>query len=251
MLFALSPEVSNVQYVESPRCNTEAMWALQHVDLLSGVPTVEIQSKWSGRVGNLAMVRKSRTDVVAAARTLFARQGFHGTSMRDLGREVGLKGSSLYNHVGSKDELLVDVVREAALSFQALADEVVAMSAPAPQRLSRLVHGHLEILIRDRDQAKTFLNEIRFLPEPERDAAVTIFDRYQEVFREVLESGCERREFRPDLDVSLAANLVLSLLNGTHRWYSPERGLSIGSLGDEIYQLLYSGLSLSPGGDGL
>ena len=56
------------------------------------------------------MVRKSRTDVVAAARTLFARQGFHGTSMRDLGREVGLKGSSLYNHVGSKDELLVDVL---------------------------------------------------------------------------------------------------------------------------------------------
>ena len=57
------------------------------------------------------MTRKNRSDVVAAARVLFAEQGFHGTSMRDLGKELGLMGSSLYSHVVSKDELLVDEER--------------------------------------------------------------------------------------------------------------------------------------------
>ena len=47
------------------------------------------------------MTRKNRSDVVAAARVLFAEQGFHGTSMRDLGKELGLMGSSLYSHVVS------------------------------------------------------------------------------------------------------------------------------------------------------
>ena len=64
------------------------------------------------------MRRKNRADVVTAASAMFAEQGFHGTSMRDLGKKLGLMGSSLYSHVVSKDELLVDVVRAASSRFQ-------------------------------------------------------------------------------------------------------------------------------------
>jgi AcrR family transcriptional regulator len=177
---------------------------------------------------------------------MFAEQGFHGTSMRDLGKKLGLMGSSLYSHVVSKDELLVDVVREASSRFQALADEVVTMSGTANERLSRLVHGHLQILVEDPHQARTFLNETRFLPEPERDKAVTMFDRYQQVFRDVLSSGCVNGEFRSDLDVHLAANLVLSLLNGTQRWFNADGALNVDSLASEVHFLLTLGLNPNP-----
>ena len=70
--------------------------------------------------------RRSREDVVAAAGRLFAERGYHGTSMRDLGEELGLLGSSLYSHVGGKEELLVEVIRRGAATFQALVDEVLA-----------------------------------------------------------------------------------------------------------------------------
>ena len=192
------------------------------------------------------MSRKNRTDVVAAARIMFAEQGFHGTSMRDLGKKLGLMGSSLYSHVVSKDELLVDVVREASSRLQALADEVATMSGTANERLSRLVHGHLQILVEDPHQARTFLNETRFLPEPERDKAVAMFDRYQQVFRDVLSSGCVSGEFRSDLDVHLAANLVLSLLNGTQRWFNADGALNVDSLALEVHFLLTLGLNPNP-----
>jgi len=191
------------------------------------------------------VTRKNRADVVAAARVLFAEQGFHGTSMRDLGKKLGLMGSSLYSHVVSKDELLVDVVREASSRFQVLADEVRAMSGTATERLSRLIHGHLEILIEDPHQARTFLNEIRFLPEPERKEAVEMFDHYQQTFREVISDGCAGREFDSAIDVGLAANLILSLLNGTTRWFNSQGTLDISTLGDEIHQLLTGGLAAS------
>ena len=188
------------------------------------------------------MSRNSRHDVIATARRLFAQKGFHGTSMRDLGKELGLLGSSLYSHVGSKDELLVDVVREASVQFQSLADEVAAMAAPAPERLARLVEGHLEILIKDPDQARTFLDETRFLPDDDRVDAVALMDRYQAVFRDVVEAGQREGVFRVDLDVSLAANLTLSLLNGTSRWYSEDGGLSVPELAVEIQELLTRGV---------
>ena len=191
------------------------------------------------------MTRKNRSDVVAAARVLFAEQGFHGTSMRDLGKKLGLMGSSLYSHVVSKDELLVDVVREASSRFQVLADDVRQMPGTAAERLAHLIHGHLQILTEDPHQARTFLNEIRFLPESERKEAVEMFDLYQQTFREVIQQGCASGEFQSEIDVALAANLVLSLLNGTTRWFSPHGTHDVSSLGDEIHQLLTTGLGNS------
>ena len=189
------------------------------------------------------MSRNSRQDVVATARRLFAEQGFHGTSMRDLGKELGLLGSSLYSHVGSKDELLVDVVREAAVQFQGLADEVAALDAPAEQRMARLIEGHLEILVKDPHQARTFLDETRFLPEADRAEAVSMMDRYQAVFRDVIADGQRQGRYRRDLDLHLTANLVLSLLNGTSRWYHPDGDVAVPELATEIEQLLQGGIS--------
>ncbi len=55
----------------------------------------------------MVSIRNTRSDVVDAAGRLFAQRGYHGTSMRDLGKELGLLGSSLYSHVDSKQDLLV------------------------------------------------------------------------------------------------------------------------------------------------
>ena len=81
----------------------------------------------------MVVTRNSRSDVVAAAGRLFAERGYHGTSMRDLGRELGLLGSSLYAHVESKQDLLVEVVEEGARLFQDSAEEALARVGPPPK----------------------------------------------------------------------------------------------------------------------
>ena len=121
-----------------------------------------------------------------------------------------------------------------------------SMPGTAAERLAHLIHGHLQILTEDPHQARTFLNEIRFLPESERKEAVEMFDLYQQTFREVIQQGCASGEFQSEIDVALAANLVLSLLNGTTRWFSPHGTHDVSSLGDEIHQLLTTGLGNSP-----
>ncbi|MFB3044452.1 MAG: TetR/AcrR family transcriptional regulator, partial [Acidimicrobiia bacterium] len=71
----------------------------------------------------MVSIRNTRSDVVDAAGRLFAERGYHGTSMRDLGKELGLLGSSLYSHVDSKQDLLVAVVEEGARLFEASAEQ--------------------------------------------------------------------------------------------------------------------------------
>jgi len=50
--------------------------------------------------------KNSRQRILDCAASLFAERGFTETSIRKLASEVGMKGSSLYNHFSSKNAIL-------------------------------------------------------------------------------------------------------------------------------------------------
>lgn len=187
--------------------------------------------------------RRSREDVVRAAGRLFARHGYHGTSMRDLGEELGLLGSSLYSHVGGKEELLVEVIRRGAAMFQSLADEVLTPKDPPTEQLRHLIVGHVRILTGHLDEAAVFLNEARFLSVDRRREVVSMRDRYEAAFGRVLEEGVARGELREGLDVRLATIFILSLLNSLTRWYRPEGRRSPEELGRDLFEFVLEGIT--------
>ena len=108
-----------------------------------------------------SMPKVSRDEVIAAAGRLFAERGYHGTSMRDLGEELGLLGSSIYSHVNSKAELLTEVIGTGAEMFQASADAALAIEGTATAKLRALIEGHLDVVLDHRSEVVTFLNESR------------------------------------------------------------------------------------------
>lgn len=185
---------------------------------------------------------RTKEDVVRAAGRLFAERGFHGTSMRDLGSELGLLSSSLYSHISGKDQLLVEVISRGAGLFQALADEVGESEGTAAERLHHLVTGHLHILVEYLDEAATFLNEARFLPAPQHDAVVAMRDRYEATYRAVLEEGIADGTFRSDLEPHLTAIFILSVLNAFARWYRPQGALGSDEIIDRMYRFIEDGV---------
>lgn len=57
--------------------------------------------------------------VISQARTLFAAQGYNGTSIDDLVKETGLLRGSLYKAFGSKRNLFVKLLAEVSTNFEA------------------------------------------------------------------------------------------------------------------------------------
>ena len=182
----------------------------------------------------MVTTRNTRDDVVQAAGRLFAERGYHGTSMRDLGRELGLLGSSLYAHVSSKQDLLVDVVEEGARLFEALADAALAEHASARGRLRALISGHVDVVVDNIDVARTFLNEARMLDDEHRSRIVAARDGYEEAFRTVIAQGIADRSFRSDVDPKTASIFILSILNALERWYRTDGELDRSDLVDEL-----------------
>jgi len=191
----------------------------------------------------MVTARTTRDDVVEAAGRLFASRGYHGTSMRDLGRELGMLGSSLYAHIDSKQDLLVEVVERGAQLFDASAQQALATGGSASTRLRALIRGHVDVVLDNLAVSRTFLNEARMLDDEHRSRVVAARDRYEAAFRRVIAEGVEEGSFRGDLDPKIASIFVLSVLNAIERWYDPKGPLDREGLVAEIGEFVLRGLS--------
>ena len=189
------------------------------------------------------MSRNSRDDVVAAAGRLFAARGYEGTSMREVGNELGLLGSSLYSHIGSKQDLLVEVVTRGADLFQESVEKAGEVEGKARDRLRAMIAGHVDVVLDHRDEGRTFLNEARSLDGEHRRQVLDARNRYEAAFRAVLEEGAVDGSISTGVEPTIGAIFLLSILNAVERWFRDDGALSREGLVQEVLE--FSGV-LSP-----
>lgn len=189
------------------------------------------------------MSRLTRDDIVIASGKRFATYGYHGTSMRDLGDDLGILGSSIYAHVGGKQELLVAVVERASDLFSASASTALSAGADPSQTLLLLISGHIDVLVDHSAEARTFLAEANFMEDPDRRRITKIRDAYETVFRATIQRGVDDGTFRSDVDAALSGIYVLSILNAIQRWYKPRGRLNRRELATDMHRFIVEGLT--------
>ena len=90
------------------------------------------------RIGRSVMKRKAqplskRDQLLQTALELFAREGFHATGVDRIVEESGVTKKTLYAHFGSKEDLIVAVLREYEGKFRAQFFEEVEEQAKTPK----------------------------------------------------------------------------------------------------------------------
>lgn len=193
----------------------------------------------------------TRQRILRVAIGLFAEKGFHATGVAEIGDMAGIKRGALYYHIGSKDELLYEVLRphvEMSLSGE---QEIAARDLSGAEKVRQLARHHLRMILEHRDEVAIVLRDLDALP-PERRAEIRrLQDAVEEVWHEVLEAGVEAGEFTAADPVAVRG--ILSMLNMTFSWYKPNRKLTPEMVADRYSALLLDGLRggapLAAGGD--
>src|SRR5690349_17886819 len=84
-----------------------------------------------------------REQILTVAARLFARRGYHGVSIADLGAAVGISGPALYRHFPGKEALLAEMLVGISEHLLAGGREITADTAGTPDELlDRLVAFH-------------------------------------------------------------------------------------------------------------
>ncbi len=68
---------------------------------------------------------KRRATIIEVAKRLFAQSGFHGVSIDEIVKEVGVSPAILYRHFTSKEELYEAVLHEFSCTRESYVDAVV------------------------------------------------------------------------------------------------------------------------------
>ena len=85
-----------------------------------------------------------REEILAAAAELFARHGFHGVGIDDIGAAVGISGPALYRHFSSKDAILGEMLVSISKSLLEGGSGRVAAAETSSEALSELVSFHTD-----------------------------------------------------------------------------------------------------------
>src|SRR5438067_268189 len=180
-----------------------------------------------------------RSELTRAAARLFAEKGYHGTSIGDLAQALGVQKGSLYAHIESKADLLVEVASEGAAAFHAGLDGVPD-EGPVVDRIRAALRAHLRVVSEQLDVATVFVREWRYLEGERREQFVAERRRYEERVRSLFREGRELGELRSDLDDATAALLALSAANWAYTWLRP--GAETDALADRFTALLLDGM---------
>jgi AcrR family transcriptional regulator len=180
-----------------------------------------------------------RSQLTREAARLFAEKGYHGTSIGDLAKAMGVQKGSLYAHIASKEDLLYETMREGADAFHGALD-AIPDELPATEKIRLALRGHLRVVAEQLDVATVFMREWRYLEGERRDEILAERRRYEERVRALFREGRELGELRTDLDDATAALLTLSAANWAYTWLQPGRDTD--ELADRFYAVLLDGV---------
>jgi len=152
-----------------------------------------------------------RTEILAAATDLFGEAGFDGVSINAIARRAGTSKANVFHHFGCKDELYLEVMRDAcgqfSEAFAGLADQQVDFQA----RLADFMRRDLELMHERPDRSHLILREVlESGPSRGRALAGEVFhDHFREIVT-LFEEGQRAGAFSRQLPPALAATIMLA-----------------------------------------
>src|SRR5712664_2542038 len=90
-----------------------------------------------------ARSKKRREEILGAAAALFARRGFHGVTIDDIGAAAGMSGPGIYRHFPGKDAVLAEMLVGISERLLAEGSRRAEAAADAADALDALLDWHV------------------------------------------------------------------------------------------------------------
>jgi AcrR family transcriptional regulator len=187
-----------------------------------------------GRRGAYAKGVAKREEILDAALTVIARNGYHRTSVRDIAEAVGLSQAGLLHYFASKEALFAEVLRRR--------DEVDRERMPADP--AARVTGLIEIMRHNADVpglVQLYAELSTEASHPEHAAHDFFTLRYAVLRRELGETvraAQERGELSTSLDAESVATVLLASADGLQTQWMLEPGLDMAAQLEHLWAAL-------------
>lgn len=188
--------------------------------------------------------KSRRQEIVTMASKVFREKGFEATTLNDIAERLGTDRASLYYYVGSKEELLHEIVRQVLEENVEAAEKVLAEEGTPVEKITALIEHMILSFDRNYPQMFVYVEDLARIARQDSDWAKDVIKktrRFEEIVVEILEDGRADGSFRSDLPNHTSAMALFGMINWMHRWYKPGPSQSAAEIAGTICSLFLDG----------
>lgn len=174
----------------------------------------------------------NRAKIVGVAARLFRQRGYHATSMQDIADELSVLKGSLYHHISSKEELLVEMLLESVSDVVDAVRVIAEGPGDARSRLRAIIRTEIEGMAKRPDELAVWLSE-RLRMGDVLTTVSEVADLGDRIVRDVVEQGIAAGEWAPR-DPSVAFLAIRGMVAGFAFWYRSDGPLAAGEIADRF-----------------
>ena len=181
---------------------------------------------------------------LSRAAKVFADQGYHSTTMRDLAAATGMSLAGMYYYVRGKEELLYRV--QERCFTRVLAGAEAALAAPGAgaadplERLQTFIRHHIAFFAAHMAEMKELSHEAASLGGERQRKVSAIKRRYVDLLEGLL------RDAAPDdaaAERSAVAYMLFGMMNWIYNWYDPAGEIDPDRLAGLIARIFIGGFA--------
>jgi len=194
-------------------------------------------------LGDLDFTEKSinrKREILTIASDFYFKYGYHGTTLEAIAAKLGITRAALYRYFTSKDDLFFQC-HEAAYGQFLKELELLTQIRNPEIRLTKMLEGHILLLLRDFPTFGPILLSFRSLPDEYRKRVNSLRMKVERIYLEAIH---EWRRVSPqsikEMDDQFLLNVLLSSVNAVPRWGKRED--YPGTIAKEVVSILIDGI---------
>ncbi|MCL4183513.1 MAG: integrase arm-type DNA-binding domain-containing protein [Burkholderiaceae bacterium] len=179
-------------------------------------------ASWGSRIPGRREQRELKEEVLyETAARWFNEHGYHGTSLSDLAKELGITKAALYNYVSSKRELLYTMHLRSLQAAHAARDDA-AVQSTGLGKVRRMIFNYVAAFTASPTVTFILLEDGALAPE-QAEEILTQRRALDHEFRSWIAEGIGDGSILP-CDPRLASLLITGGLAWVTKWYDPKGG---------------------------
>jgi AcrR family transcriptional regulator len=180
-------------------------------------------------------------EICIAAVILFYQKGYEATGMRELASMLGMTVANVYNFFKSKEDLLFFVLEKIMVAAIKNVTAAVSPVEDPTQQLSAIVIAHIQFHGENQQEALVSDSEVRSLQGENMKRIIDYRDKYENVFREVLERGIASGHFAP-VNAKMTTIAIITMCTQVAYWYKPEGNWTLQEIATNYCAFIQKGL---------
>ena len=179
--------------------------------------------------------------IIKKASALFRARGYNAASMRELADSIGVEAPSLYNHIGSKSELLQAICFKIAREFTSQLVETENSGGSKLFMIEYIIRFHIRMMLEQFDEVFVANHEWKHLKEPWLSQFLNQRRDYEKRLVVLIEEGIRSNEFKKS-NPYVTVLTLLSAVRGLEFWLRHKKNFSAQVLENDMVDHLLKGM---------